>query len=335
MRNRREPLPDVAAGARIAALPRDERTILAALAVVGRASLSADELAALVETADVRPLVDDLERRGLLRRDGERRYSLLGRIGADIRKLDDTIETADRLIGYVETLAHGGRLTPARLEQDAEAILGIAAWGAEMRRWKTVLELVKTVQASFSLAARFHEQRVLLELGRTAASRLGDRAAEIWFLQQLEQVADLVEDVPARLEYANAAASLARLGTRTAPARVLLAAAIAVAVGAAGAAIGFVVGRSSGGATTTTVTSSRVVTKAHTVTGPGSTNTVTGPGSTRTVTGPGSTRTVTATTQTVVTTTVSSVSTELVTTTVTTSITPTVIPRDRGLPPPP
>src|SRR3954452_25229241 len=95
---------------RVDLLPRDERTILAALAIVGRASLSTEELAALVEVADVRPLVADLERRGLLRRDEDRRLSV-GRLGADIRKLNDTIETADRLLMYFETLARGGKLT--------------------------------------------------------------------------------------------------------------------------------------------------------------------------------------------------------------------------------
>src|SRR4051812_45664270 len=114
---------------RVDLLPGDERTILAALAIVGRASLSTEELAALVEVADVRPLVADLERRGLLRREENRRLTIVGRLGADIRKLNETIETADRLLMYVETLARGGKLTAARLEEDAEAILGIAAWG--------------------------------------------------------------------------------------------------------------------------------------------------------------------------------------------------------------
>src|SRR4051794_31064924 len=245
---------------RLDVLPVGERTVLAALAIVGRASLSKEELAALVEVPDVRPLIDDLEQRGLLRRDGERRYSAVGRIGADIRKLNETIETADRLIGYVETLAHGGKLTAARLAEDAEAILGIAAWSAEVRRWQTLLEFVKTVQASFALAQRLHEQRVLLELGRTAAARLGDHAAEISFLRQLAQVADRVDDVGARAEYASAADSLARIDRSTAPLRLVLGALVALIVGVAGVVAGIVIGRHSAGTTTTVVTSNRVVT---------------------------------------------------------------------------
>jgi len=266
--------PGTGAVARIDALPAEERQILAALAIVGRASLSSDELGALVETADVGPLLDDLERRGLLRREGEERYSVLGRVGADIRKLNQTLDTADRLIGYVETLAHGGRLTVARLEQDAEAILGIAAWGAEVRRWETLLEFVKTVQASFALAARFHQQRVLLELGRTAARALGDRAAEVWCLERLAQAADRVGDTAAQVEFTIAADSLRRAAGRPQWLRVALRSLAVVVVAGAGVTAGVVIPRHPAGSTTTVVTTRRVVVT-RTVAGRTQTSTVT------------------------------------------------------------
>jgi hypothetical protein len=57
--------------------------VLAALAVVGRASLSADELADLVEVADVAPPFDDLERRGLIKRERITATSHLGASGGD------------------------------------------------------------------------------------------------------------------------------------------------------------------------------------------------------------------------------------------------------------
>ena len=248
MSGRDEWPPETTAVTRLDRLPGDERTVLAALAIVGRASLSAEELAALVEVADVRPLVSDLERRGLLRRDEKRRLTIAGQLGAGIRKLNDTLETADRLMGYMETLAHGGKLTAARLEDDAEAILGIAAWGAEVQRWARVLEFVKTVQASFALAERVHEQRVLLELGRTAAHRLGDRNSEIWCLRQLVQVADHVGDVTARTEYGSALAELAETTTRPPSGRrVVLSIAALVLVGGIGTLVGVLLGNGSGG----------------------------------------------------------------------------------------
>ena len=256
---------EVTATTRIEALSAEARTVLAALAIVGRASLSTEDLAALVEVADVGRVIDELERRGLLRREHERRYSLLGRIGADVRKLNETIETADRLVGYIQTLAHGGKLTAARLEQDAEAILGIAAWGAEVRQWNTVLELVKTVQASFALAQRLHEQRVLLELGRAASRELGARTDEIRFLRELEQVADRTGDTAARLEYRTAADALVRLGggrTTGLTLRAVLRFLAVVAVGATGAVAGLLVGHR------TTTTSTTVLTSTVRASGP-------------------------------------------------------------------
>jgi hypothetical protein len=292
---------------RVDVLPGDERTILAALAIVGRASLSTEELAALVEVDDVRPLVADLERRGLLRRDEKRRLGIAGRLGADIRKLNGTLETADRLMGYVETLAQGGRLTAARLEDDAEAILGIAAWGAEVQQWARVLEFVKTVQASFALAERVHEQRVLLELGRTAASRLGDRTSELWCLRQLMHVADHVGDVAARVTYADAADALVPASRRAPAGRAVLSAALVVIAGSAGALAGYLVGHNSGGGTTTSVvTTTRGVTE--TITGNAATDTVTTTLPAETVTS-ATTETVTATSTTL------SISTLTVTTT--------------------
>jgi hypothetical protein len=323
---------EISAPPRLASLPPAERTVLAALAVVGRASLSGEELAALVEVADATPLVEDLERRGLLRREGKRRYSLVGRIGADIRKLNETVETGERLIGYVETLARGGKLTAARLEEDAEAILGLAGWTAEVRRWETLLELVKTVQASFGLAHRVYEQRVLLELGRTAAANVGDRAAELFCLEQLERVAAELEDAAAGEEFAAAAKELRRGLRRGVASRTALRVLALVAVGAAGAAGGVYAGRHGNG-TATTVLSRVTVGRVSrvTVNGNGRTVvsrvTVTRGGQTVTTTVAQQGRTVTTTVRSVstvvqqqlqtVTTTVQSVTTALVPTTVT------------------
>jgi hypothetical protein len=273
MTGREEWPPETTAVTRVDVLPGNERTILAALAIVGRASLSTDELGALVEVADVRPLVADLERRGLLRSAENRRLTIDGRLGADIRKLNETIETADRLLLYVETLARSGKLTAARLEEDAEAILGIAAWSAEVQQWARVLVFVKTVQSSFALAERVHEQRVLLELGRTAAARLGDRSSEVWCLQQLMQVADHVGDVAARVEYSGAAEALMGATGRTPPGRIALFIAALVLVGGVGTLVGLLLGDTSGSTTTSVLTTTLGVTE--TVTGNATTETVT------------------------------------------------------------
>ena len=166
-------------------LPAAERQVLVALAVVGRASLSADELADLGLTADVVPLLEDLERRGLVQLDERRRYSVLRSVGEQLRRADEATATCDRLLSYFSTLARNGSLNPSRLGDDAPAILGLAEFAAQTGRFAGLLELVQTLQACFGVAERTGQWLTLLEHARTSARSLGDRQAEIWALQQM------------------------------------------------------------------------------------------------------------------------------------------------------
>jgi hypothetical protein len=164
-------------------LPAAERQILAALGVVGHASLSADELADLAGAPDVIPLLEDLERRGLVRLDERRRYSVLRGVGDQLRRTDSAVGMGDRLLDHFATLARNGALTPARLDNDAEAILGLTEWAAEAGRFARLLELVRSLEAAFGIAQRSGQWLTLLERARTAARVLGDRQSEIWALR--------------------------------------------------------------------------------------------------------------------------------------------------------
>jgi hypothetical protein len=194
-------------------LPAAERQILTALAVVGHASLSADELADLGVTADVIPLLEDLERRGLVRLSERRRYAVARGIGDQLRRTDSALAAGDRLLGYFTTLGRRGALTSARLDEDADAILGLAAWAAETGRFAGLLELVKTVQAGFAVAQRTGQGLTLLEHSRTAARVLRDRQSEIWALQQMAATAASAGDAEAAQRYLREADEL-RYGAR-------------------------------------------------------------------------------------------------------------------------
>jgi hypothetical protein len=170
---------------RIAELSLEERRILTALAIAGEASLSEEELAAVADAGDVASIVANLQRRGVVHRDEQDRYSLLGRIGAELRETDQALATGERLAGYVTALAHAGDLSPGRLAQEAEAILGLSEWMAEHEQWNELLELVQTAQSCFSIARRIDQWIALLHHGRSAAQALGDRDAEVQILQQL------------------------------------------------------------------------------------------------------------------------------------------------------
>jgi hypothetical protein len=205
---------DETAETRALGLPPAERQILAALAVVGHASLSADELADIGSGDDVIPLLEDLERRGLVRLDERRRYSVLGGIGADLRRTNDALASGDRLLGYFTTLARGGTLSG----EDVAAILGLTEWAAEVGRLERLLELVKTTQACFEIGHRTEEWVTLVRRARTAARSLGDRQSESWALEQLAAVAAHGGDAVAAQQYLREAEEL-RYGPRPATTR--------------------------------------------------------------------------------------------------------------------
>jgi hypothetical protein len=210
---------DKTAETQLTALSLTEREVLAALAIVGHASLSADELAAVLPIKDIAPLLDDLDRRGLIRQQEDRRYTAAGRIGEAIRRTDAALASGDRLLKYMTTLAKGGSLTPERLVEDAQAILELSQWAAEAEAWVALLDLVKTLQACFSIADRVQQWVALLERGRSAAQALGDRQSEVWMVQQLATASASVGDADAAQRYLHEADQLQRGRRAGAPRR--------------------------------------------------------------------------------------------------------------------
>lgn len=276
----------------IAELPPVERRILAALAVVGRASLSADELAELTEVGEIASLVADLERRRLVARD-EKRRCVLGRWGDELRKTDDALSTGERLLQYMTTLANGGQLTPERLLDDAEAILGLTEWAAEWQRWEGLLELVKTLQAGFGIASRIEQWLTLLDRGRHAAHALGDRRSEVWMLQQLAAASTIAGNAAAAQMYQREADELRhwfqlllRRVKSAGPARIASWVLGLIVVAAAGGATSYAIANGNsdpGTKTVTIVVGGQTVTRTTTVTVPPNTTVTVQPNTTVTV----------------------------------------------------
>jgi len=244
----------------VATLSPAERQVLAALSVVGHASLSSAQLAQLVELDDVRPVIADLAEQGFMQKNDDERYALAGRIGERIRDTDDALASGDRLIQHFTTLATGGALTPERLAEEAQAILGLSEWAAEHRQWARLLEFVKTLQSCFGIANRIQQWLALLQRGREASQAIGDRQSEIWVLEQMATASQSAGDAAsaqryldeaARLRTGGAAEAVAAGGSRRL-ARWIIGIALATAVGiGAGMAIGS--GKSDRSATTTNV----------------------------------------------------------------------------------
>lgn len=168
---------------RLESLGPEERRVLAALAVVGDASLSAGELAALVEVAAAEPVVAELVRRGLVRSEEPGRYVLAPGLGERIRRTWDVVDAADRLLRQLISIAEDGRLTPS----DLDAVLAVAEWAAGVGRLEELLQLVRATETALDVERRVEAWIEILRRAQVAAREVGDRGAEVWTAEQLQR----------------------------------------------------------------------------------------------------------------------------------------------------
>ena len=168
----------------LASLSEPEQRILAALATLGGAPLSTEHLAALTELADAAPVLETLLRRGLVQTESPR-YSPAGALGEYLRQTQDLIPLAERALAYFTTWAEEQRQAPARLLEEAEAILQVLGWGVGAGRWAEVLRLGRAVEGALALGRRWDVWAQVLQWVLQAARALRDQAAEAWALHQL------------------------------------------------------------------------------------------------------------------------------------------------------
>jgi uncharacterized membrane protein YedE/YeeE len=305
-----------------------ERQVLAVLAVVGQASLSTGEVATLAEVDDVRPALDELQRRGLVRRKDDREALAPG-LGAKLRRAWDLADTTDRVLRQFISIAQDGELTL----DDLPAILGISQWAAEAGRWFELLRLIRLTETILDVKQRVEIWIQIVGQARVAARRLGDQEAEAWAEDQLAASSRAI---------ANATGAAAVATTRITPpegasrhqdrtATWFKRGAATLLIGGAGFGIGYVTSGQASSASTVTVPGSTVTLPAKTVTQSGATTTatVTLPAKTVTLSSATTTATVTLPATTVTlppeTSTVVSTETTTTTTTVVSTVTTTVV----------
>ena len=284
----------------LAGLTDDERRVVAVLAVVGRASLSAEELAALAAVEDVGPLLAKLERLGLITKDERGRRALRSGPMHAVRRAWETADTAERVLRQFIEIAKDGKLTV----DDLDAVLGVAEWAAQAGRLTELLALVEAAGTAVSVTKRIEAWLQTLRLAHAAARELRDGAAEDWIEEQLERVRRHagVTGVGETVEL-----EVRRTPWTRSPVFRALAGALVVVAAGAGVAVGYAVADDSEveNGSTVTLPGSTVTLPAETVTAGGTTVTLPG----ETVTTPGTTVTLPA---------------ETVTTTVVTTVTTTV-----------
>jgi hypothetical protein len=162
-------------------LTPDERQVLAVLVAVGGAWVTAEQLALLSETDDVGPALAELERRGLVRQDERGRYALAADPDTPMRRALGVVDTADRVLRQLISIAEDGRLTL----DDLDAVLGITAWAAKAGRLTELLQLVEAVEKTLSVTQRVETWLQLVRRAKEGARELRDAEAEAWADEQL------------------------------------------------------------------------------------------------------------------------------------------------------
>jgi hypothetical protein len=175
-----------------------EREVLAALAVVGETSLSPAQIEKLLGVADTRQAVAELERRELLERDEDDRVTAAPGLRERLSKLWNLVDTGDRLVQQLISIAEDGRLTV----EDLDAVLGISEWACKLGRFEQLLRLVHAVQTTIDVVHRAEKWIEILGYAREAARSLDDVDAAAWVEAELRRTSDIartgISRVPAR-----------------------------------------------------------------------------------------------------------------------------------------
>ena len=245
-------------------LDADARLVLAVFAVVGRASLSVAELSELAGIADAGAAVADLERRGLVVREDGDRYAVAPVVQSRLKRLLASADVVDRVLrGFID-IAEDGRLTI----DDLDAVVELTRIAGETGRWAELLRLAEAAGTTLSATHRIEEWTEIVERRLEAARILGDGDAAMRAEDELDRIArsgrpSTVSSSSPGLQEDNSGRGL----------KTALAVLGALALGAAGVAVGYVAGDRTGESDTATLTETESVTV--TVTEEGGTVTVT------------------------------------------------------------
>jgi hypothetical protein len=225
--------------AELRSLDSGARDVLAALAVCGRAALTVDQLSEITGLFELPPTLADLERRGLVVRDGDR-YSLAPPTQGPLKRWLASVDVVDRVLRGFIRIAEDGRLTL----DDLDAIVELTGIAAETQHWRELIRLADAAETTLSTKHRVEEW-----------IKIAERRGEARCALENEQAIRRAEEEPARRGAREPQGGSARLALS------------ALAAAVFGVAAGYLIGNGSGDGTQT-------VTEAG-APGPGATETVT------------------------------------------------------------
>ena len=257
------------AGSRLSAelstLDADARRVTATLAVLGRAPVSVETLGEVSRVRDARSVVEELERRRLIARVPGDRLSVAPEVQGRLKRLLASEDEVGAVLQGLTRRAEDGRLAAG----DVDAVNEATRVASETGRWPELLRLAQAAEPTLATTNRLEDWTQIVERRLEAARALGDEAAAAHAQRELDRLAAM--DAPTRV--------VTVTEERAAPAEksgmmwplVVLA---GLALAAAGAGLGYLIGNETSDATTVTE-STPTETEVVTETGTGPTTTVT------------------------------------------------------------
>lgn len=185
----------------LAVLSEPEQRVLAVLAALDGAPVSAGPLAALAGLSDAAPVLEALQGRALIQVLSAR-YTLAGDLVQVLQRAWDLGPWRVRALAYFAKWAEVQRQAPDHLLGEAEAILRTLEWAADPDHWENtlgleqearkdrwtmwtrVVRLGRAVGDALALGGRWSAWDQVLQWVAEAAHDVGDQATRAWALHQ-------------------------------------------------------------------------------------------------------------------------------------------------------
>jgi NB-ARC domain len=169
----------------------DEKKALAALAVFSGARVAAEHVAAVAGLSNAEPLLEDLERRGLVQ-SHEQQYALASDLKA--AQFGNLKHWFSRALVYFVDWTKERRNQHKLIAGSAAAILLLLKQAVAAQAWSEVISLGHAVEEALTVSGKWDMWATVLNHINTAARAQGDIAKQAWVLHQLGTRALLLGD---------------------------------------------------------------------------------------------------------------------------------------------
>lgn len=191
------PAGPAAAGAdAVAELPESRRELVVLLAALGGALVLPAHAQAIAGTPGAGEELEQLERRGLVQRQGERFRVLEPLAGAVLDRWDGG-QRRERALAFFTAWAEQKWSAPAEILAESDVLLLLLEAAVDAGAWPEVLRLGRRVEGALALAGRWDAWKRVVEWLRLASEKADDRRGVGWALHQLGTLALCAGDTAA------------------------------------------------------------------------------------------------------------------------------------------